>query len=1197
MRYYWKAWKWENGGKSKELTDYLVSPIFIEPHLDETLGTGEIILESYPSSEKIAFPPKSKIRLERYLTKDFSDDPKTFDFIVDSDQVEEYVGCPEICCHRIELIEPSAIAQGMHVDNISLTRELNDNDLNYKTTIPSTETVSLIKNEVIGNGYERPNLTYGGTGRNGVGWNRTLASGSYKFTNSFRYTWSNTTSMDNVLKNLNGLAAHEISFTIPTLTCYHLNSTTPDPLFECPIRTRVIRTTLQNNQPVSGSDVEVANHFYNPTNIRASVDYVMYNEGGKAGIVEIKNESFSDNNIGPGDSQAMACHFRKSRLSKYPAMINTNDTSHTNKEVKFTTTVLSQTEIDSGKSYRYTITCTIEPYENGAIIQQFTKTSTLDYKETSWWLYFLTFGIASDAHANYTVTENSLSKPSASSINISASLTAKDMLSDAQPNPFLVKPQKYSCFNLIRKALLTIDTQVFDNNQIGLDPMYDELYNDIGIQYPIIIDSRWLTKLKETQLHETIFENKNLWEIFLQVGYYLHAIPQLTFATDGSDKFVLSFRQLGDNKEKANSSTKINIFNSQNLSEYFTQLDSYVTNIFSPQNQVEEWLVCKTSDSSYLVSNDTAELQTKYNITEIVEFDIEYQGKTLSALNYIFEKTVYNTLSAKTGIIPAKWAAVYYEMGTNKISGLNYVPPTANDDGIMAMKKICGDLFGTPTGSIFASDFKFNDLKFHIKYKTQDTLRISQFKPNLYSFLKNSKYEKYPHHEQYYGQEDKIVDSERFSANLWGRLVRIANGIYQCNEYAEIGDEKEVGDLVEINGELYYVMSIENEFYNEIILQKVTYSKNFNQISQVVTIPSEPRFYEISERSMVRREVRMMDFLLLTTKKNTETHRPNFINSNAWMDFIKKLLFTDGGQPTLPNFAFTRFKADRIRQHLKENNDLIYYGNLYPNSETETVEGIVQPKPSSDHKDVIVPLLHFPLRNAIVFEWDMDDNFKAGDAIDISTSGKNNTVDEAYLSLLPVRYCDVMGKADLFSFKLFNKTNWTQQQSRRLPFAEETDFIPTEAESIFLLPDTLSIGLDKDNREALSFNYQINLLNSNDDERDTFVIFSNVFGNKNNRLKMLFLNHAVSMFDESVEMSETSIIADNVEYSLISDPTGSIEVRITPPSNIDLESVKSIILYDVEDNLNYAYIAKNVGNLPNEDKLQSWWIYPVFTNQ
>lgn len=1192
MKYFWKVWLWEDGGKSTELTDYLLVPIYHEPHLDETLGTGEIVLDEVPSAiEK--FEAKTKIRLERYLTEDFSDSPKTFDFVVDSDQVEYYVGCPELCCHRIQVIEPSVIAQGMHVDNIALTRELNDNDLNYKTTISSTETVIVSKKNVIGEGYERPGLNYGSTGRNGTGWYKTLGDGSYKFTNSFRYIWSNTESIQRVLKNLNGLVENTISFTVPTLLCQFLNGTVPETLFECPIRTKVIRTTLSNNQVVKGSEEVIVSHLYNPINIQNRNDYVMYNTGGKAGLSYIPTQNYEDDNIGGGSSQAMAVFFPTSRITKFPAMINTNDTSHTSKEITFKTTVLSQTEIDAKKSYLYTIDCTIEPYESGAVVQSFTKTSTLDYEKG-----FTILGIVywKPMYAKYYVSENALSKPQPTQINVSTTFYAKDMLSDAQPNPFLVKPQKYSCFDLIRKALLTIDTQVIDNSLVGLDPIYNDNYEDIGIQYPISIDPVWMTKLKETQLYETIFEGKNLWEIFLQVGYYLHAIPTLTFAKDGSDKFMLSFRQLGDNKQKTNSSTKITVFNSQNLSEYFTQLDSYVTNIFSPQNHIEEWLVCKTSDSSYLVSNDTAELQTKYNISEIEEFDIQYNGVTLSALNYIFEKTVYNTLTAKTGIIPGKWAAVYYEMGTNKISGLNYVPPTANNDGLMALKKICGDLFGVPVGDgLLAKDFMFNDLKFHIKYKTQDTLRISQFKPNLYNFMKNSKFEKYPHHEQYFGQEDKIVDSERFSANLWGRLVRIANGIYQCNEYAEVGEEKEVGDLVMIKNDLYYVMNVENEYYNDIILQKVTYSRHFNQISQVVTIPSEPRFYEISERSMVRREVRLMDFLLLTTKPNNSNTSPNFMNKN-WKSFIKSLLFTDGGQPVLPNFAFTRFKADMIRLHMKENKEYIDPNNLYPNSETEMIEGVVSPKPSNSYKDVIVPLLHFPLRNAIVFEWDMDDNFKAGDAIDKSTSGNNDTTDKAYYSMLPVRYCDVMGKADLFSFRLFNKTDWTIEESQRLPFAEDGDFIPTEEDSIFLLPDTLSIGLDKDNREALSFNYQINLLNSSVDDKDMFVIFSNVFGDKKGRLKMLLLNHAVSMFDETVELSESSIVADNVEYELDESSENAIEVKIKQPDGVDMESVKAIILYDIDDGLNYAYMAKNVSNLANEDKLQSWWIYPVFTN-
>lgn len=1185
MNYFWKVWKWENGQKGEELTKYLIIPVFIEPKLDETLSSGEIILDTIPTTEaKQAFAPKTKIRIERYMTKELTDTPKTFDFVVDSDQVEEYTGCPEICCHRILLIDPSVIAQGMHVDNISLTRELNDCDLNYKTTISSTEAVSVVKSEVIGNGFVRPNLTFGYTGRNGTGWYKHLGDGSYGFTNSFRYVWSNTDSLNRVLRNLNGLNSNQISFTVPTCTCQWLNQTVPETLFECPIRTRVTRTILQDNTPVAGSEKTIVNHLYNPINIQNRNDYVMWNTGGKAGLTYIKNENYEDIELGSGSTQAMAVFFPQNRLSKFPAMINTNDTSHTSKNITFATTVLSQTEIDAKKSYLYTISCVIEPYASGAIVQSFSKTSTLDYNAGIW----VIIG-TKNRYARYSVTENSISKPQPNQISLSTTLYAKGMLSPAQSSPFLVKPKKYSCFDLVRKALLTCDTQIIDNTQIGLDQIYDEYYNDIGIQYPIVIDAEWETRLKEAQLHETIFENKNLWEIFLQVGYYLHAIPYLKFAQDGTDRFMLGFRQLGDSKTKNNGSTKITIFNSQNLSEYFTQLDSYVTNIFSPQNEVEEWLVCKTSDNSFLVSNDTAELQTKYNITEIVEFDIQYNGQTLSALNYIFEKTVYNTLSAKTGIIPAKWAAIYYSIGSNKIDGLNYVPPTVNNDGIMALKKICGDLFGT------SANILFNQLKFHIKYKTQDTLRISQFKPNLVNYIKNSEYEKYPHHETFHNQQDKIVDSERFSANLWGRLVRVANEVYQCNEYANHGEEKEVGDLVEINGELYYVVSCENEYYNDIILQKVNYSKNFNQISQVVTIPSEPRFYEVSERSMIRREVRIMDFLLLTTQRNTFTSNPRFINNATWKAFIKKLIFNDGGHPILPNFAYTKFKADQKRQHSKENNEVINSSVLYPSSETEVVEGATRPKPSNDHKAVIVPLLHFPLKNAIVFEWDMDDNFKAGDSIDTTTSGNNNTVDEAYYSMLPVRYCDVMGKADLFSFKLFNKDDWTIKQTQRLPFAEVGDFIPTDEQSQILLPDNLSIGLDKDNREALSFNYQINLLNSNfGDEKNMFVVFSNIFGDKNGRLRMALLNRAVSMFDEVVELTESTIVADKVEYQLLDGGLNSIEVKITSPDNIDLDLVKSIVMYDADNNMNYAYMAKNVTDLPNEIKLQSWWIYPVF---
>jgi len=141
MQYYWKIWLWENGKKSTEYTDYLIAPFFHEGCLNQTINTAEVVLDCMPIETKKAFPPKTKFRVERYTTKDYSDEPKIFDLMVQEDNVEEYVSCPEICCHRIEMISPSVVAQGMHTDNMSLTYELQDATLNYKTTKSDNKTI------------------------------------------------------------------------------------------------------------------------------------------------------------------------------------------------------------------------------------------------------------------------------------------------------------------------------------------------------------------------------------------------------------------------------------------------------------------------------------------------------------------------------------------------------------------------------------------------------------------------------------------------------------------------------------------------------------------------------------------------------------------------------------------------------------------------------------------------------------------------------------------------------------------------------------------------------------------------------------------------------------------------------------------------------------------------------------------------
>lgn len=100
MKYYFKTYIWENGQKKIDLTPKLVAPIFIHEKLDETLDVGEIIIDMVDNDEfglgATAIAPKTKIRIEV-----FNEDPdtnpelvpiKTWDMVVESDEVEEYRG-------------------------------------------------------------------------------------------------------------------------------------------------------------------------------------------------------------------------------------------------------------------------------------------------------------------------------------------------------------------------------------------------------------------------------------------------------------------------------------------------------------------------------------------------------------------------------------------------------------------------------------------------------------------------------------------------------------------------------------------------------------------------------------------------------------------------------------------------------------------------------------------------------------------------------------------------------------------------------------------------------------------------------------------------------------------------------------------------------------------------------------------------
>lgn len=1050
------------------------------------------------------------------------------------------------------------------------------------------------------------------------------------FQNNYFYEWSDTGDINEFIRTLNAVGdddARTIEFNIPKLNIYGSSFRGMIKIGEMNTLTRITRKTIKVPTPIdfsssdgAGTEITVAEITNGASIISNRNDRIAYANAGKLYLRKINTGSYDQKSGYPDSFTDYYTTFSQIAHTASPELIDTNDgetITLTGTTVTLIGKSLPSADSERGVRYQYTVQVMVKPDNSNAFVLK----HTAHHSGQKYMTFFLWVILSGYSYKGRVETATSYGDPLL--LTITNYFEVGDISSTATGGVFTRKGVPYNAYQLFRKAMLTTDAYLIDNDAKGLDEQY--INDPASIKYPIKVSDEWAQRMSSERIFETVFEQKNLWEILLQIGYYLHAIPFLTFARDGTDAFLLTFRQLGksqDDTRKEAGNTKLTVFNSLALDEYFANYDSYVTNLFSPQNICEEYLVVHTSDHSNLVSNDTAELHTAYAITEIVQFliKIEINGvwREFDATNHLFEQSIYDVLSVANPyqVVPCKGTAIYYTLGGNKIQGFQFTPPSP--DGTvypLALQRIIEILTSGVSGAPSPFDIKYNDLRFFVKYRTQDYARLSQFRPDLDKFIKNNEIERYPHHAQFYGQQDKIIDSERFTANLHGKLVKVANALYQSQEYCEnSGYEKESGDLIQIDGDPYYVTKVENEYYPDAIFQKVTYSKDFNQMSNIVTIPSEPRFYEVSERSKLRREIQIFDFFKLSGSPNPEAQPPTFLPSTEWYFMFVSMLLITPQHPMWstfgnirPNYAYIKFLADKKRMH-----GGYPLQSLFPSSELDGVgTESVTPKEAKDHTDVIVPVLHFPLRNGIVFEWDMEDNFKAGDFIDTAQAGGEDN--KAYQAQQPMRYCDIFGRADLCQFRLFKKKDWTPSQLKKII---NSGYIPP-TNSVFdtqvYTKGNMSLAIDKDNREALSFNYQINLLFDNE-----FVTFPNLFGDKKGNLKFVCMDVEQNQFNKNVDLSGGNIISNPMPTQVSITTTGNemsfnfgfVEEGVNYPvvfKNKDdgtpytVDDVQSIVMYvEVTDDSGVAtgeksaYLVRNVGKVPAEDRLKPWYIYPVF---
>ena len=1185
-----------NGYRGVEYSANLLQGSETKEDITQELDTCEISLNGLSFQKE--FDPQTKFIIDYYQDENDTNPVRTSHWVVQKDMVNQPILSDDnYFDHHISLIEPSVVAQQRLVDNISVTYKLKDVSLEEKVSYdPDTDATTVFNN----NGKLENSLNFGLT-----------EEGSTLLNQKKKYRWGKYFELSDAIKiKQNGVVSQKYYIDMQNQTSVNVSFVLPNLKIMAGLQASRLYGYIGNASIDYLIEESPATNEYNITHIWSG-SVIENNALGTRYTPDITSNSGI--NLQECILEEVAWEEDGISSTAYGYYKKYTDTSASSPSYE-----TQQITIRAGYIYKITISLHEFPDNIGSILlhqRKYTKSTP-------------TAGEIIMLSRNYDSTWSAYSvQPFFLTTDMTSAFTSYFVFNQNTRKILLCSSTPYSALALLQKAI--INSGIYQKKQ----NVYIADVNNSNL--PFMIDTQYIDELSATSIVENFYSQKNLWEIMIDVGHYIHAIPELKFGPD--DKFLITFNELGRTDQKENLGIKSSIFNSRGVEDYISSTSSYVANMVQLGGQIREWVAPKTTNETLLVHNDTAEIITSKPIIELLEVRIKKLANNNDAgiapnreadmTEFIYEKNVYSLLSLKYNVIPNRGIAMYYELGTNKITGGDYQLPQANTNLYTdyAFKKIIYSAYNgyvTPTPDPLSpppnpwQDVKVNDFIFYVRYRTKDTVRQTHTRPDLRKYLLNSKYDRYPEHNQFNNQQDVLVDSEKFGNNLFGKLIKTGNTSYEILEWhKDINTLKQKGELYKVNDELYYVAKVTNTWYCSHIISKVTFSKDYNELSAVIGIPSEPRFYEISEQSSIRREVAINDFLLLADEANKDLITDTQDNDNSFVrntfPFVNLMLKSN---TDFARYALTGFKGDI---------DSRFYDQTVGEAD--------------NYREALTPINAYSSGNTLTYEWDMLDNYSAGDmVIDADTPSSAQT--DAYKSLMGVGYTDVFGKAALFDFYILgdlpsgysdyapifptspinawrytlasihpmeqeptpeNLTNFaTLSNNGNPPFDYEIvyvnyngvnsyyvyingiwvynanliqshleewqDSIYASNMDFYSLSQDLNrsvkgLGLLKDNREQISINYNLQLLTNS----DTFVLSPFVFKPNKANIYMVFLDEEVNKLSDGY-ISSSSIIK-NITDTNFENPFTYVPLTVTVQTggayraNIDIDSLVSRI--------------------------------------
>ena len=1066
------------GYRGTDYSAYIVQGEDLTEDITQVMDRYEITLAGLPTIT--AFEPETKFILDivEYKAGYVESIVQTIHFVVSRDMVNQPIlSDNKYFDHHISFIEPSVVAQKRLVDNISATYKLKDVSLEEQPAFPDTKATSdFSKREFIpahNFGIDDTDVT-----------ESYKVSGKYfELEDAFKLVNESGTEYDTNYTDIENFktsdGAYKARFLLPKLAIYYgvKETKTFQKIGYASVDYTISEYPLNSGTPTRKWDISVISNSNLGTSWMALPNIPYENIVNGEWLLERVENQFSR----PHD-----CNYE---YKKY-----TNKTA--------ATPSYYSDFIDIQQDVRYEISFSLHTFPDNAPTKalafdrwdKYTGSQPTYYQE-----YLFDVKVEPQEQVKNTNLYMTAQNTSGKTFFTTYSVDTKTIVY-ASSTP-------YSALALLQKAILNS----------GLYEKKDGVYiADVNKStLPFYIDENYIDELSNTTVIENFYNQKNLWEIMLEVGNYIHAIPELKFGSN--DRFMITFNRLGRTDEKVDNGTAISIFNSRSVEDYICATSSYIENMVQLGGYIEEWVAPKTTNELLLVSNDTGEILTSKPIIELLKVIVRKNstGETADLTDYIYEENVYKTLSIDYGVVPNRGIALYYKLGTNIITGGDYQLPqkTTNAYSDYAIKKAIYSAFNgypvypSPPAVGNWNDLKINDYSFFVQYRTKDSVRQNHIRPDLRKYLLNTRWDRYPEHNQFNNQTDVVIDSVKFGNQVFGKLIRTGNNSYDIYEWHDSwATVKHKGELYSIFGTLYYVAKVTHTIYHSYIISKVSYSKDYNELSKIIGIPSEPRFYEISEQSLIWREFAINDLLLLTDEEVDIDYGSNYVFN---FDHLADLIAGEGTD--FAKYAITVFKGDK---------DANKYDQTVGQSDL--------------YIEVINPINAYSSENTLTYEYDMADNYSAGDKV-----VETEQIDEAankpnkgsYNSLAAVKYTDIYGRASLVDFYIlgnigaedstspsgyvpptpaetmaFPESPITTKDKTATNFVGNYDILATNVRKFDTDFNSRGIGLLKDCREAISVNYNLQMITSS----DTFVLSPYLFLPQKSNLKMVLLAEEVN---------------------------------------------------------------------------------------